>query len=190
MAFYSANELHQIGLKKIGKNVLLSKNASLYNVSNISIDDNSRIDDFCILSAGEGGIYIGKNVHVACYSSLIGKGKIELHDFANISSRVAIYSSNDDYSGNSMTNPTIPEKFKNVQHGDVSIGKHVIIGVGSSILPSVSIGKGSAVAAYSFVNNIIPESSIYAGIPAKYIKDRSTNLFNLEKLFNEENLNK
>jgi galactoside O-acetyltransferase len=71
----------------------------------------------------------------------------------------------------------------------VLIGKHVIVGVGSTILPLVTIGNGSAVAAYSFVNKNIPESCIYAGIPAKYIKDRSANLFNLEKLFIEENIN-
>ena len=39
---------------------------------------NSRIDDFCVLSAGEGGIEIGDYVHVAVFCMLIGAGKIKL----------------------------------------------------------------------------------------------------------------
>ena len=61
-SFYSEKELQQMNFKYIGKNVLVSRKASIYGIENISIDDNSRIDDFCILS---GNITIGKNVHIA-----------------------------------------------------------------------------------------------------------------------------
>ena len=127
MAFYTEEEIQNLGFKKTGKNILLSSLASIHNPGNISINDNCRIDDFAILSAGDGGIEIGKHVHIACYTSLIGKGKITICDFANISSRVSIYSSNDDYSGNTMSNPTVSEVYKNVLHADVYIEKHVII---------------------------------------------------------------
>ncbi|MFP1454295.1 acyltransferase [Escherichia coli] len=94
-----------------------------------------RIDDFCVFSAGKGGIYIGNYIHIAVYSSLIGSEKIVLSDYSNISSRVSIYSSNDDYSGRFMSNPMIPAEFTNVTHAPVIIGKHVIIGSGSIVLP-------------------------------------------------------
>lgn len=54
-------------------------------------------------------MYIGNYIHIAVYSSLIGSGRITLMDYSNISSRVSIYSSNDDYSGNYMSNPMVPE---------------------------------------------------------------------------------
>src|SRR5207249_2610301 len=106
-----------------------------------------RIDDFCILSAGEKGIFLGSYIHIACYTSLIGKAAITLADYSNLSSRVSIYSSNDDYSGNYMTNPMVPPQFTNVDHRPVNIGRHCIVGSGTVILPGVTLEEGSAVGA-------------------------------------------
>ena len=50
MAYFSQIELDKIGFKKIGKNIMLSTKASIYNHELIEIHDNSRIDDFCLIS--------------------------------------------------------------------------------------------------------------------------------------------
>jgi len=181
MSFYKINELKNLGFAAIGKNVLISDKSSIYNASNIYIGDNVRIDDFCILSAGDGGIHIGNHIHIACYVSIIGKGKIELDDFCGISGRTSIYSSNDDYSGEFLTGPTIPEVYRKVSHLPVRIGRHVIIGVNCCILPGVIINDGSAVGAFSLVNKEIKAGVIAIGIPAKTIKKRLSNIFDLEQ---------
>jgi galactoside O-acetyltransferase len=181
MAFLSKEQLQALNFKSLGQNVKLSDKASIYGAEKIEIADNTRIDDFCILSAGEGGIKIGRYVHIACYTSLIGKGRIELKDFSNLSSRVAIYSSTDDFSGEWMTNPTVPSSLTNVTSGPVTLGQHVVVGTGSCILPNVEIGDGSAVAALSLVKNSFGKSLIIGGVPAKEIKRRKTRLFDLEK---------
>jgi galactoside O-acetyltransferase len=106
-SFYTTSELKDLGLAFVGNDVKLSRKASLYNPGKISIGEASRIDDFCVLAAGEGGIEIRRNVHVAVNVSLIGQSKITIREFAGISSRTAVYSSNDDYSGEYMTNPTV-----------------------------------------------------------------------------------
>ena len=111
----------------------------------ISVGNNVRVDDFCVLAAGVGGINIGDYVHIAVGCSLIGAGKITLSDFSGLSSRVAIYSSTDDYSGATMTNPTVPSKYTGVINADVFLGKHVIIGSGSVILPGITLEVGAAV---------------------------------------------
>lgn len=180
MPFLSEDTVRNMGFKFIGKNVKISDKASIYNAQNISINDNSRIDDFCILSAGAGGIKVGKYVHIAAYCSLIGRNLIELEDFAGLSSRVSIYSSSDDYSGKWLTNPCVPEKYCNVLHGDVFLGKHVIIGVGSCVLPEVRIENGTAIGAFSLVNKNLPKSVIAGGVPAAILKERSKNVFDLE----------
>lgn len=180
MSFYNYKQLKKLGLASIGKNVLISDKSSIYNAKNIHIGNNVRIDDFSILSAGEGGIYIGDHVHIACYVSVIGKGKIELQDFCGISSRTSIFSSNDDYSGNFLTGPTVPEKYRNVTHLPVRIGRHVIIGSGSCILPGVVIENGAAVGAISLVNKNVEAGVMVMGTPAKIIKKRSTKIFALE----------
>lgn len=191
MSFYTQEELIKIGFKKVGINVSVSRKASIYNPHNISIGDYSRIDDFCVLSAGEGGLEIGCHVHIAVYSSLIGQGKIIIEDFANLSSRVSVYSSNDDYSGNSLTNPTIPDKYKNVFNAPVIIKKHVIIGSSTVVLPGVVLGVGAAIGAQSLVNKDCSAFTVYAGSPIKYLKARSRNLLEKEILFlNELNYDK
>jgi dTDP-4-amino-4,6-dideoxy-D-glucose acyltransferase len=187
MGFYDYEHLQNLGFASIGENVMISDKSSIYNAQNIYLGDNVRIDDFCILSAGEGGIYIRDHVHIACYVSIIGKGKIELQDFCGISGRTSIYSSNDDYSGNFLTGPTVPEQYKNVFHSTVRIGRHVIIGVNCCVLPGVVIGNGSAIGAFSLVNKNIEAGVIAMGIPAKKIKKRSSNVFELEKKLKQQN---
>jgi galactoside O-acetyltransferase len=181
MSFYSKIELSEIGFKFLGNNVLISKKASIYNAKNISIDNNTRIDDFCVLSAGEGGIEIGKYVHIACFSSLIGKSKITMKDYSGLSSRVSVYSSSDNYDGEFMTNPCLPDTVTNTIHKDVVIGKHVVIGSNSVVLPGVILSDGCSVGAMSLVNKSIDGPYVMAGIPIKKIKERKSNIFILEK---------
>lgn len=180
MPFLNDSEIAKIGFKLVGKNVKISTLAQIYGANRISIGDHSRIDDFCVLSAGEYGIEIGAYVHIAVFSSLIGREKITMSDFSGLSSRVSIYSSSDDYSGAALTNPCVPEKFTNVDHRPVCLGRHVIIGVGSTVLPGVTIGDGTAVGAYSLVSKNLPNNVIAIGVPAKPIKDRKRTIYDLE----------
>lgn len=182
MAYLSQPQLESLNFKYLGKNVKISDKASIYNAKNIYLDDNCRIDDFCILSAGVGGIHLGKYVHVAAYSSLIGAEKIILADFSGISSRVSIYSSSDDYSGEFMPHPTIPDEFRNVDNLPVYLDKHTIVGAGAIVLPGAKLNIGVAIGALSLVlGKEYPEFMIYAGTPAKVIKERKRNLLELEK---------
>lgn len=181
MSFYTQKELNSLGFKFVGENVLVSRKASIYGIQNISIGDNSRIDDFCVLSSsGNGNIKIGKNVHIAVYSSLIGQEIIEINDFANISSRVSVYSSSDDFSGDWMTNPTVPDEFTNVVSKPVILNKHVIIGSGSVILPGVILDEGVAVGALSLVTKKFKANVIISGVPARVIKERNTSYIDIE----------
>ncbi len=186
MGFYSQQDLDSMGFAYLGENVKLSRKASIYNPQKISIGNFTRIDDYSVISAGEGGIKIGCHVHIAVFCSLIGKGKITINDFANLSGRVSIYSSNDDYSGDYMTNPTINEKYTNVFSAPVFIGKHVIIGAGTIVLPGVVLGEGASIGSLSLINKDCSEFTIYAGVPAKRLKNRFRNLLEKEKLFLQE----
>lgn len=174
MSFYTQKELKSLGFRFVGENVLISRKASFYGVENISIDDNSRIDDFCVLSSSDKGeINIGRNVHIAIYSSLIGKESINIKNFSNISSRVSIYSSSDDFSGNWMTNPTVPDIYTNIKSAKVIIGSHVIIGSGCVILPGSILNDGCAVGCMSLIKGKFEKNKIIAGIPGKVIKNRA-----------------
>jgi galactoside O-acetyltransferase len=183
MALLSAEAMAAMGFASVGNHVQISDKASFYGASRIHLGDHVRIDDFCVLSAGKGGICIGSHVHLAVYSCLIGAGAIKLGDFANISSRVAIYSSSDDYSGATMTNPTVPDEFKAVEHAPVTIGRHVVIGSGSVVLPGAVLEDGVAVGALSMMRGHSPAFGIYAGVPARRLRERSRDLLELERRF-------
>ncbi len=175
--------MEKLGFLSIGEDVNISTRASLYGVSRIALGSHVRIDDFCVLSAGAGGIAIGNYVHIAVMCTIIGNARIELRDFSGLSSRVSIYSSSDDYSGESLTNPTVPEEYKKVEHGDVILGRHVIVGAGSVIMPGVTIGEGVAVGTLSLVTKDLEPFGIYAGIPVRKIKERSRRILELEQDF-------
>ncbi|RKS87700.1 galactoside O-acetyltransferase [Orbus hercynius] len=176
-SFYSISELSLLGFKSIGDNVLISRKVSIYQPDKISIGNNVRIDDFCVLS---GNIYIGDYVHIACFCCLFaGDVGIDLNDFSGLSSRVSIYAVSDDYSGLFLTNPTIPTQYRNVFSKKVIISKHVIVGAGAIILPGVSLGEGTAVGAMSLVTKTFESWKIITGNPAKILKERKNKLLSL-----------
>lgn len=183
MAMLSREAIEALGFASVGENVQISDRTSFYGAARISLGNNVRIDDFCVISAGAGGIMIGNHVHIAVGASLIGAGKITLCDFVGISSKASIYSSNDDYSGAAMTGPTLPSEFTNVRHADVFMGKHVIVGSGSIILPGVTLEEGVAVGALSLVHKRCEAFGVYAGNPARRIKERKRDLLELEQRF-------
>lgn len=183
MSFLSEREVAALGLGRVGAGVRISRLASLHNPAAIRVGDHARIDDFCMLSAGEGGIEIGRNVHLAVFVSLIGKGRITLGDFSGLSSRVSVYSSNDDYGGQYMTGPTLPARFTNVSSGPVAIGRHAIVGSGAIVMPNVTIGDGAAVGALSLVRHDCEPFGVYAGTPARKLKERRRELLALEQAF-------
>ena len=183
MAMLSREAVEQMGFASVGENVQISDRASFYGAARISIGSNVRIDDFCVLAAGVGGIELGNYVHIAVGSSLIGAGKITLSDFSGLSSRISIYSSSDDYSGATMTNPTVPNEYTGVTHADVFLGRHVIVGCGSVILPGVTLEEGVAVGALSLVTKSCTAFGIYSGNPARRISERKRGLLEQEKVF-------
>lgn len=186
MAYYSDEELKELEFNFIGKNVKISDKASIYNHESISIDDNSRIDDFCVIS---GKIEIGKNVHVAPFCLLAGGEKgIILEDFSGLAYAVQIFTQSDDYSGKTMTNPTIPNKYKNEIKKEVIIKRHSIVGAGSIIMLGVVLEEGTSIGAMSLVRKSTEPWSIYIGNPAKKIKNRRKNLLKLEEKYILDNL--
>lgn len=175
-SFYSKEELAQLGLKSYGADVKISRFARIYGAQNISIGDNVRIDDFCILS---GHITIGSNIHISAYVALYGSKGIVLEDYTGISPQTTVYSAMDDFSGDYLIGPIHDESKTNVTGGPVIIKKYSQIGTKCCVFPNLTIGEGVAVGACSLVMKSLEEWGIYVGVPAKFLKHRSSNLIKL-----------
>jgi galactoside O-acetyltransferase len=183
-SFYNEAELKELGLKSFGKKVLISRYARIYNAFNIEVGDDVRIDDFCILS---GHIKLGSHIHIAAGVYLFaGSAGIEMEDFTCLSGRCTVYAVSDDYSGETMANAVIFDKYKSVVEKKVLIKKRALIGTGSIVLPGVTVQTGCAVGANSLLLKSTDPWSIYVGSPAKKIKSRQRDLLILEKEFLKE----
>lgn len=181
-AFLNDRELRALALGAVGEDVRISRQARLHGAGRIHIGDHVRIDDFVVITTGEAGeVHIGDHVHIAAHAALFGGGGIVVQDFATVSGRASIYSTSDDYGGAVMTNPTVPEEYTGVVRERVLVGRHVVIGSGTVLLPGVTIGEGAAVGALSLVTEDLQSWTIYAGVPVRRLRPRSRELLALEK---------
>ena len=187
--YYEEADLEKLPFRHLGKKVKISKNAVLIGLENIEIGDFTRVDAFALISAASGFFRAGRNVHVAAGVSIVASGGVELMNFSGLSHGVKIFSASDDYSGNFMTNPTVPSIYTNVTSAPVILGEHVIVGAESVILPGITVGRGSAIGALSLVTKSLGEWGIYQGQPARLIRERDRSLSQLEKEYLESNEN-
>lgn len=172
-SFYTQEELSDIGFKSFGKDVWISRKASIYKSEAISLGHHVRVDDFCLLSGGV-GIALGNYVHLSAYSALFGGAGIEIGDFSGLSPRVSIFSESDDFSGNSMISPFFSvEKYKpGYISAPVKLERYVQVGASSTLLPGVLLAEGVVVGAHSLVVKDCASWGIYAGVPVRRIKER------------------
>jgi acetyltransferase-like isoleucine patch superfamily enzyme len=104
---------------------------------------------------------IGKRVFINHACSFLDLGGISIEDDVLIGPRVNITTEN---------HPTDPTDRKTVILRPVALRRNAWIGAGATILPGVTIGENSIVAAGAVVSRDVPDNTIVGGIPAKILK--------------------
>jgi len=166
------NQAYTLGLKSVGKDVIIWPLAKIVSPKIISIGDSVIIDDFVFIMGG-GKTSIGSFVHIGSFTSITGGGEFIIEDFSGLSSGIRVYTGNEDYSGGSLTNPAVPFPYRLPTRSCVHIKNHVIIGANTVVLPGVTINEGAAVGANSLIKENCEPWTIYAGSPAKPRRPRS-----------------
>jgi acetyltransferase-like isoleucine patch superfamily enzyme len=180
--FLDQATLRSLGLAHLGEGVLMHPTVIIIGLENLSIGDFSRIDAYSVILAN-GPVSIGRNVHIAAYCYIAGAGGVEMGDFSGLSQGGRIYSTNDDYSGGAMTGPTVPPAFTAAVRAPVVVGRHTIIGSGAVVLPGAHVGEGCSIGALSLVNRSLAPWGVYAGTPARLIRERRRDLLALEERY-------
>ena len=139
----------------------------------VSIGFASNIEDNVVFKINQpfdanNGIEIGSNVFIGCNCEFNSSAKIVIGDDCLIAS-FCTFSDN----GHSFENQDLIRNQRCTKQ-DIVIGKNVWIGTHCSILEGVHIGEGSVIGAGSVVNRSIPPNQVWAGVPAKFIRNRST----------------
>jgi acetyltransferase-like isoleucine patch superfamily enzyme len=155
----------------IGQDVTIWPLAKIVGRSAITIGDSVMIDDFAFLMGGT-RTTIGSFVHIASFVLIAGGGELKMGDFSALSGGCRVYTGNDDYLGNCLTNPTVPEPYRRALRSFVHIGRHAIVGANCVLLPGVTVGEGAAIGASSLVTRDCEPWTVYAGSPARPFKPR------------------
>lgn len=166
-----SNAAYRIGFARVGADVAVWEKARIVSPERVTVGDSVIIDDFVLIMGGE-ETAIGSFVHIAAFSSLVGGGRLVMEDFSGLSGGVRIYTGNEDYLGGCLTNPAVPAPYRRPTRGTVRIGRHAIIGANAVVLPDVCIGEGAVVGACSLVTRDCEPWTIYAGSPAKPLRER------------------
>ncbi|MES2793935.1 MAG: acyltransferase [Planctomycetota bacterium] len=155
-----------------------------FGCGTITVGRNSRIDAYTIISSGLEGIEIGRWVHIGSHVAIHGAGaKVKLGDGVSLSGRVSIYTSNDDFSSGVLIGPTFADKYRNVQNRPVLLELCVAVGVGSVILPGVTMFRGAACGAMCVVRRDVVAGDLVVGNPQVVFGKRD--LMRLESLWRE-----
>jgi galactoside O-acetyltransferase len=175
------NVASRLGFRARGEDVQVYPRAHIVSPEVISIGDSVIIDDFVFLVGGV-ETRIGSFVHLASFSSYLGRGRLVIEDFVSISSGARIYTGIDDFSGGSLVGPAVPEPFRQPTRSFAHIGKYALVGANTVVFPGVTLGEGCAVGALSLVNRDCEPWTIYAGVPARPLKERRRErIYDLER---------
>lgn len=182
--YYEADELRRLGFAGVGAGARVAKNCTIIGLERIELGEAARIDGFTAIIVGAGAtVRIGSFTHIGGGCHIAAAAHFTMADFSGISQGTKVYTATDDYLGQGLTNPQVEPRFRRVTSGPVLLGRHVIVGAGSVILPAVEIGEGSSVGALSLVAKSLAPWGVYAGVPARRIRDRSHDLLKLEQEF-------
>ncbi len=177
--YYTNRELRELGFKSLGRSVLVSRTCRIYTPETISLGSHVLIDDFTILN---GEIALGDYVHISSNCELYaGEASITLGDFCELSSRCALYAMSDDYSGARLFGPQVPPSFRGVTNAPVVLERYSLVGTGCTVLPGVTIGEGCSFGAMTLISRSTEPWGVYAGVPARRLRDRERGLLEYAK---------
>lgn len=104
---------------------------------------------------------VGKGVFINFGCTFLDRGGITIEDDVFIGPGVQLITEN---------HPEQPELRHNVYAKPIVLGKGAWIGAGAIVLPGISVGKNSIVAAGSIVTKDVPDDTIVAGNPARVLR--------------------
>jgi acetyltransferase-like isoleucine patch superfamily enzyme len=154
--------------KSIGDNVVFEDGVLVFHPENIDIEDNVYIGHNTILKGYyKNNLRIGANTWIGQNCFFHSAGAIDIGSAVGIGPFVKILTS-----VHQETDLSKPVLFEPLEFAKVVLEDGCDIGVGTTILPGVRIGKGSIIGAGSVVTKDIPEFTVAAGVPAKIIRKR------------------
>ena len=129
-----------------------------------SLGDYSVVESYSCINNAVGDVIIGDHTRVGLHNTVIGPVTIGNH--VNLAQGITVTALNHNFAEKDLR---IDEQ--GVSTTPVTIGDDIWIGANAVILPGVTIGNHSVVAAGAVVTKDVPPHTLVAGVPAKIIKE-------------------
>lgn len=179
-SFLSRDILESLGFARLGEDVLIHSTVVIVDCAKISLGARVRIDPFVVIS-NRGGVIFGDNIHIGSHAVLAGGEAIRFEDFVNISHHVGIYTSKEDLSGGTLSNPTVKWDRKGPRTAPIHFASHATVASGSIVLAGARFEEGSLLGALSMVGRPLAPWTTYFGIPARKIGERRRDALRYEQ---------
>ena len=154
--------------KSLGKNVVFEKGVLIFHPENIVIGNNTYIGHNTLLKAYyKNEMIIGDDTWIGPSCFFHSAGGIKIGKRIGIGPMVKILTSY--HSEEPIDQPVLNNE---IRYKPVIIEDGSDIGIGTIILPGITIGKGAIIGAGSVVTKNVPAFSVYVGNPAKLLRER------------------
>ncbi len=165
---HGTGEIDRTAFRSLGTNVIFERGSMVFHAEQISIGNNVYVGHFCILKGyHRNEMSIGDNVWIGQQCFLHSAGGLTIGNNVGIGPGVRVHTARHRELGRD-----VPIVFASVDDAPVVIEDDADVGIGSTILPGVRIGRGAQIGAGAVVTNDVPAYAVAAGVPARVLRYR------------------
>ena len=128
-----------------------------------TIGRDSVVESFSCINNAVGDVVIGDKTRIGLHCTIIGP--VTIGNNVNLAQGIVVTALNHNF-----TDCTKRIDEQGISTKEVTIGNDVWIGANATILPGVTIGRHSVVAAGSVVTKDVPDYTVVGGVPARVMK--------------------
>jgi acetyltransferase-like isoleucine patch superfamily enzyme len=165
---HGTGEFKPEDFRRLGKNVVFEKGVLVFHPENIEIGDNVYIGHCAALKGYHKRLMvIGDHSWIGQQCFFHSAGGLRIGKAVGVGPKVTILSSQ-----HQAMDRNIPIYFSPLEFSEVVLEDGCDIGAGVIILPGVRVGEGAIVGAGAVVTRDVPDYEIWAGVPARKIRER------------------
>lgn len=143
----------------------ISSNVVIKGSGKIVAGTGSEIRDFTVIEMANGNLIIGDKSVIGYNSFIQCTGDVKIGKGSLLGPHTCFIASSHPINNQPLVGQPLIR-------GSITIGDNVWIGANCTINTGVVIGNNAIIGANSFVNQNVPANTIYAGSPAKFIRNR------------------
>ena len=155
-------------LKHLGKRVVIEPGVLIFHPENVSIDDDVYVGHGAMLKGYyRNEMVIGRGTWIGQGCFFHSAGGIRIGANVGVGPQVKIFTSWHIEEGRDK--PILHSK---IEFAPVVVEDDVDLGIGTTVMPGVTIGRGAQIGAGAVITRDVPAYEVWLGVPARKLRDR------------------